>query len=68
MSKNSRVVICIGDIHGYMTKLQNLWSNLERVIPTSDFENARIIFMGDYCDRGPDIRKVLGFLIELLSK
>ncbi|KAM0037764.1 putative calcineurin-like phosphoesterase domain, ApaH type, metallo-dependent phosphatase [Helianthus debilis subsp. tardiflorus] len=69
MSKNSsRVVICIGDIHGYMTKLQNLWSNLERVIPASDFENARIIFLGDYCDRGPDTRKVLDFLIDLPSK
>ncbi|MFS7962348.1 putative calcineurin-like phosphoesterase domain, ApaH type, metallo-dependent phosphatase [Helianthus anomalus] len=68
MSKNSSVVICIGDIHGYMTKLRNLWSNLERVIQASDFENARFIFLGDYCDRDPDTRKVLDFLIDLPSK
>ncbi|KVI07938.1 Metallophosphoesterase domain-containing protein [Cynara cardunculus var. scolymus] len=63
-----RVLICIGDIHGYITKLQNLWSNLQTLIPPSDFQSARIIFLGDYCDRGPDTRKVLDFLIELPSK
>ena len=63
-----RVVCCIGDIHGYITKLQNLWSNLESCIDPSDFSTALIIFLGDYCDRGPDTHKVLNFLISLPSK
>ncbi|KAI3800424.1 hypothetical protein L1987_28515 [Smallanthus sonchifolius] len=63
-----RVLICIGDIHGYITKLQNLWSNLETLIPPPDFQHAHIVFLGDYCDRSPDTRKVLDFLIELPSK
>ncbi|CAL5389300.1 unnamed protein product [Camellia sinensis] len=63
-----RVVCCIGDIHGYITKLQNLWFNLETRIDPSDFETALIIFLGDYCDRGPKTRDVIDFLINLPSK
>ncbi|XP_021657955.2 tyrosine-protein phosphatase RLPH2 isoform X2 [Hevea brasiliensis] len=60
-----RVVICIGDIHGYFAKLQNLWSNLQTVINPEDFSSALVIFLGDYCDRGPDTKKVVDFLIDL---
>ncbi|KAF3624549.1 putative uridine nucleosidase 1-like [Capsicum annuum] len=63
-----RVVICVGDIHGHIEKLQNLWSNLESCIEPSDFETALIIFLGDYCDRGPNTSKVLDFFIALPSK
>ncbi|XP_076939781.1 tyrosine-protein phosphatase RLPH2-like [Bidens hawaiensis] len=67
-TSNPRVTICIGDIHGYITKLQNLWSNLQTLIPPSSFDHALVIFLGDYCDRGPDTRKVLDFLTNLPSK
>ncbi|KAI3471843.1 hypothetical protein Pfo_028496 [Paulownia fortunei] len=63
-----RLLCCVGDIHGYITKLQNLWSNLENTIGPSDFQTALIIFLGDYCDRGPDTKKVIDFLISLPSK
>jgi len=63
-----RVVCCIGDVHGYITKLQNLWSNLESLIDPSLFQTALIIFLGDYCDRGPHTRLVIDFLISLPSK
>ncbi|KAJ7971513.1 Calcineurin-like metallo-phosphoesterase superfamily protein [Quillaja saponaria] len=63
-----RVVCCIGDIHGYITKLQNLWTNLETTIDPLDFQSALVIFLGDYCDRGPDTKKVVDFLINLPSK
>ena len=62
-----RVVICVGDIHGYISKLQNLWSNLETVINPQEFNSALVVFLGDYCDRGPDTKKVLDFLINLPS-
>ncbi|KAJ6338126.1 hypothetical protein OIU76_007745 [Salix suchowensis] len=62
------LVICIGDIHGYITKLQNLWSNLESQFDPQHFNAATIIFLGDYCDRGPDAKKVLDFLINFSSK
>ncbi|KAK4481163.1 hypothetical protein RD792_012044 [Penstemon davidsonii] len=63
-----RVVCCVGDIHGYINKLQNLWSNLENTIHPSDFNTALIIFLGDYCDRGPNTKEVLDFLISLPSR
>lgn len=63
-----RTVCCVGDIHGYVTKLQNLWSNLEKTVGPSDFQSALIIFLGDYCDRGPHTDKVIDFLISLPSK
>ncbi|TYK25588.1 Serine/threonine-protein phosphatase PP1-2 [Cucumis melo var. makuwa] len=69
MSKETkpRVVCCIGDIHGYFTKLQNLWRNLESAIGASDFASATVIFLGDYCDRGPNSREVIQFLVSLPS-
>ncbi|PIA39224.1 hypothetical protein AQUCO_02700420v1 [Aquilegia coerulea] len=68
MGDQERVVCCIGDLHGYISKLQNLWSNLESEIDPVSFQSALIIFLGDYCDRGPDTHKVLDFLISLPSK
>lgn len=62
-----RVVCCVGDVHGYHTKLRNLWSNLEASIDLPDFRSAIVIFLGDYCDRGPDTWEVLDFLISLPS-
>ncbi|KAK5836129.1 hypothetical protein PVK06_011883 [Gossypium arboreum] len=64
-SNKLRTVICVGDIHGYLTKLLNLWSNLQSQIDPDSFNTATIIFLGDYCDRGPDTRKVIEFLISL---
>ncbi|KAF6148024.1 hypothetical protein GIB67_024199 [Kingdonia uniflora] len=66
--EEERVVCCIGDLHGYISKLQNLWTNLETLIPSKSFKTSLIIFLGDYCDRGPDTRKLLDFLISLPSK
>jgi len=62
-----RVVCCIGDIHGYINKLQSLWSNLQSLIDPQDFKTALIIFLGDYCDRGPHTRQVIDFLLSLPS-
>ncbi|KNA12030.1 hypothetical protein SOVF_129250 [Spinacia oleracea] len=67
-SEGERLVICIGDIHGYYSKLENLWSNLQSQTNPSQFNNATIIFLGDYCDRGPDTRRVIDFLLSLSSK
>ncbi|XP_061370907.1 tyrosine-protein phosphatase RLPH2-like [Gastrolobium bilobum] len=67
-SPKARIVCCIGDTHGYITKLQNLWSNLETQIDPSQFQTATIIFLGDYCDRGTNTRQVIDFLIALPSR
>lgn len=51
--------IAIGDIHGCSKALQGV---LEVVKPTSD---DRLIFLGDYVDRGPDSKGVIDLLLEL---
>ncbi|GLJ22351.1 hypothetical protein SUGI_0420790 [Cryptomeria japonica] len=62
------VTVCIGDIHGFMEKLGRLWENLEKHIGSAAFQQARIIFLGDYCDRGPHTAKVIDFLSSLPSR
>ena len=51
--------LAIGDIHGCLAPLKLLW---EIVDPQPE---DRIIFMGDYVDRGPDSKGVIDFLISL---
>ncbi|KAH1227865.1 hypothetical protein GmHk_10G027991 [Glycine max] len=63
-----RLVICMGDIHGFITKLQILWSNLEASLDRSEFETATLIFLGDYYDRGPGTRHLIEFLVSLPSR
>ena len=53
-----RRLLAIGDIHGYLDKLRRL---LDLVQPTA---NDKVIFLGDYVDRGPDSRGVLDELIR----
>jgi len=50
--------LAIGDIHGCLTQLSDL---LEQVVPTGD---DRIVFLGDYVDRGPESAGVIGFLLD----
>ncbi len=52
----------VGDIHGSLTHL----TRLVEIVP---FEpEDRIIFMGDYIDRGPDSRGTVAFLLEFRRK
>ena len=62
-------IICIGDIHGNLEGLKQLFINLEEEITYAQgkdaFERAVVVFLGDYVDRGPDSRGVIQFLIDL---
>lgn len=55
-------LLAVGDIHGYYDKLEDLM-NLVR--PTSA---DKVIFLGDYIDRGPDSRKVLQYLMDFKKR
>ena len=52
-------IIAIGDIHGCLAALQAVLAALD---PHGD---DTIVTMGDYADRGPDVRGVLELLIAL---
>jgi serine/threonine protein phosphatase 1 len=52
----------IGDIHGCLDQLQHLVELCER---DAGAERTKLVFLGDYIDRGPDSRGVIDFLIDL---
>jgi hypothetical protein len=58
--KNSNIDF-IGDIHGYASTLKELLSQLGYHLEDGVYkqENRIVIFLGDYIDRGPEIRESL---------
>ena len=57
--ENAGRVIAIGDIHGCIDELNQLLFRLE---PGA---GDTIVFLGDYCDRGPDSAAVITRILEL---
>lgn len=55
-------LIAVGDIHGRLEQLTNL---LQEIAPST---NDRVVFLGDYIDRGPDSKGVIDFLIRFREK
>src|SRR3974377_295898 len=56
-------IFVIGDIHGCISYLEDLMAMIE-VHAGQD----EIVFIGDYIDRGPDIKGVVEFILELKNK
>ncbi len=54
--------IAIGDVHGCVETLRALLENLQ---PTPD---DRLVFVGDYIDRGPDSKGVIELLLDLRER
>ena len=57
-------IYAIGDIHGQLAMLEDALALIER----DGGADARIVFLGDYVDRGPDSRGVLDLLSAGLSE
>ncbi len=53
-------IIAVGDIHGCLVKLEVLLSRLP-----IDWTRDRLVFLGDYIDRGPDSSRVIDLVLEL---
>ena len=58
-------VYAIGDIHGSLRALCRLIAECER---DADGRPMRLVFIGDYIDRGPDSRGVVDYIINLQSR
>ena len=52
-------IIAIGDIHGELHKLQNLFDKLSINV------NDTLVFLGDYIDRGENSKGVIDYLLKL---
>jgi len=55
----------IGDIHGNLTALKALYAEILEDIKQNNYQTCKIIFLGDYIDRGPNSRGVIDFLMNL---
>lgn len=53
-----RPIYAIGDIHGQSEELMRVLDLIEQ----DGGRDAEIVFLGDYCDRGPDTRGVMDIL------
>ena len=52
-------IYAVGDIHGHLDKLESLMNKLPL------FPDDRLVFLGDYIDRGPDSRGVISLLLQI---
>lgn len=63
----STVYAAIGDIHGGLDLLEPLYGRLKAILE-SDYPTdiqKRIVFLGDYVDRGPYSKEVVDFLLQI---
>ena len=61
------IYFAIGDVHGEAEKLRRLQDSiLDRI--TFERRAARIMFLGDYVDRGPDSRGVIELVMALEAR
>lgn len=57
----------VGDIHGEITALENLLKKLNYNADGSSPEGRSLVFVGDYCDRGPDSPAVIRLVERMVS-
>lgn len=60
-------VYAIGDVHGCRELLVEMHARIDAEIARDRPGDWRIVHVGDYCDRGPDTRGVLDFLIARMQ-
>jgi serine/threonine protein phosphatase 1 len=56
-------IYAIGDIHGHLDPLERL---MDKIQP--DLEQVRLVFMGDYIDRGDRPRGVVDYVLKLKNQ
>lgn len=52
----------IGDIHGCYDELKELY---DKIVQHADLDAFKIIFVGDYVDRGPKSKEVVDFVMNI---
>jgi len=64
---NTRIY-AIGDIHGYADLLEKLCQKINADLDKYPIQQHKIIFLGDYIDRGPDSAGCVEYLINLITE
>ena len=65
MSNTPRLTFAIGDIHGMLEPLKAVLDSVFEYIQENRIEDYRIVFLGDYIDRGPDSKNVVETIRQL---
>ncbi len=60
----------IGDVHGYADELENLLQKLgyKKRFGVFHHDNRKAIFLGDFVDRGPDVKRVLKMVKHMVEE
>lgn len=58
-------ILAIGDLHGQSEEFDRL---LDRVDRLAEWPDCAVVFLGDFVDRGPDSRKVIDRVLEILER
>lgn len=64
--ENTKLYV-IGDTHGHLDLLMNLHHQIKDDLAKKPTEKYKIIFLGDYIDRGPDSKGCIDYLIKLMN-
>ena len=62
---NPEKVIVIPDTHGHLTEVENLVGRLDN---WGYLKDRRLVFLGDYLDRGPAIKQLVSLAIDLAAE
>ncbi|MEM9269850.1 MAG: metallophosphoesterase family protein [Pseudomonadota bacterium] len=58
-------IYAIGDVHGCLDDLNEMLARIDADLAAHPHGDARLVFIGDYVDRGPNSRGVIDRLLEL---
>src|SRR5438105_2161419 len=58
-------IVAIGDLHGQRDELRRLVETLERL---PEWPEVALVFLGDFVDRGPDVRGAIDLVLGLLRR
>lgn len=58
----------VGDLHGCLDLLEHILEKIDRSIGEHGLQDPKLVFVGDYIDRGPSSAAVLKRLYELSSE
>ena len=61
-------IYAIGDVHGCLAELREMMALISQDLIRRPVRKYRIIFTGDYMDRGPRSKGVVSFLISLCAR
>ena len=59
-----RLVVAIGDLHGRLDLLEQLWPMIEATARVSAARQRTLVFLGDYVDRGLQSRQLIDRLLS----